>query len=206
MDDLLLACPSSLPGGQSGKDILRHTTHHTTRRDLRMDRRGPWQALIASLILAILLLQLLILVRLPTRSEDTDIHTVVLGWPPREVRAFSNDSGYVVSWEPQVDIKIVAVQVWMGNPLGILWEGDVYVTLNNQSDFQSPDQVIVHYQFDKHAESSVPHQRWFQVGCERTGFRVRAGQTIWIWFAFNNISDKEAKSGDGQVIIYYMAG
>jgi hypothetical protein len=94
----------------------------------------------------------------------------------------------------------------MGNPLGILWEGDVYVTLNNQGDFYSQDQVIAHYQFDKHAESSVPHQLWFQVGSGESGFNLRTDQTIWVWRAFNNISNETVVSGDGQVIIYYQAG
>jgi len=101
-------------------------------------------------------------------------------------------------------VLITAVQVWMGNPLGVLWEGDVRVVLNDVGDFHSPDQVIVHYQFDKHAESPVPHQVWFQIGSENSGFRVRAGETLWIWRAFVNLSDDATSAGDGHVIIYYI--
>jgi hypothetical protein len=98
----------------------------------------------------------------------------------------------------------MAIQVWMGNPSGTFWEGDVYVTLNDRGIFNnSTDQVIVHYQLDKHAESSTPHQLLFQIGSDHIGYLVKAGQTIWIWRAFNNISDQTAFAGDGQVIIYY---
>ena len=144
------------------------------------------------------------LYRLPVDHGQTRVHTVILNWPTREIPAHSVSSNYVVSWTPDVDVSIVGVQVWMGNPYGILWEGDVYVTLNDKGDFQSPDQVIVHYQFDKHAESSVPHQLWFHVGHGENGFHVHTGQTVWVWFAFNNFSDKSAMAGDGQVIIYYL--
>jgi hypothetical protein len=152
-----------------------------------------------------ILLQLLILSRLPTNHLDrVEVHTIVLSWQPSEVPARNVTSGYIGSWKPQSDVTIIIVQVWMGNPLGILWEGDVYVTLNNQGDFHSPDQVIVHYQFDKHAESSAPHQLWFQVGSNGSGFVVEAGETVWVWSAFKNISDNQVFAGDGQVIIYYL--
>lgn len=163
--------------------------------------------LLLSLLFAVVFLQAFTLFRLSAIPERAGVHTIGLGWPVREIPAGSMASGYVASGKPQVDVVVVAVQVWMGNPLGILWEGDVYVTLNNQGDFQSPDQVVVHYhQFDKHAESSVPHQLWFQIGDAGTGFPVKSGQTVWVWFAFNNISDKTAWSGDGQVIICFLAG
>jgi hypothetical protein len=165
-----------------------------------------WRLLFACLLVAIVILQLLIFSRLPMIPDRVGVHTVVLKWKPVPVPARNVTSGYVASWTPQASVRIVAVQVWMGNPLAILWEGDVYVTLNNQGDFQSLDQVIVHYQFDKHAESSVPHQLWFQIGSSGSGFAVRASQTIWVWRAFVNASNETAVSGDGQVIIYYEAG
>lgn len=173
---------------------------------LGVDRLSAWQVGMVGFLLTIVLLQLLTLSRLPEESEPADVHTAVLTWAPRQIPAEDVASGYVASWNPHIDVVILAVQVWMGNPTGILWEGDVYVTLNNHGDFHSADQVIVHYQFDKHAESSAPHQLWFQIGCERSGFRVRAGQTVWVWFALNNLSDKSVISGDGQAIIYYVAG
>lgn len=91
----------------------------------------------------------------------------------------------------------------MGNPYNILWEGDTFVTLNDQGDFLSPDQVIVHYQFDKHAESSIPHQVWFPIGVGDSGFKVEANKTIWVWMLFKNTSDIPVSAGDGEVIIYY---
>jgi hypothetical protein len=138
------------------------------------------------------------------KHERSEVHTIVLKWGLQEIPAGEVRSGYVASWNPEADVFIVAVQVWMGNPSGILWEGDVYVTLNDQGDFQSPDEVVVHYQFDKHAESPIPHQRWFQVGDGDSGFKVSADQTVWAWFLFNNASNQPIMSGDGQVIIYYV--
>ena len=162
-----------------------------------------WKILLASLLVIVIVLQIYTLASLRISKQGT-IHTVVLSWAPIDIAAGSVASGYAASWKPQCDVSITAVQVWMGNPYGILWEGDVYVTLNNQGDFQSPDQVIVHYQFDKHAESSIPHQEWFQIGDDNSGFKVEAGETVWVWFAFNNFSDRPTKAGDGQVIIYYL--
>ena len=163
-----------------------------------------WKIVLASLLVIVIVLQIYTLASLRISKEDT-VHTVVLSWAPMDIPAGSNESGYAASWKPQSDVLISAVQVWMGNPYGILWEGDVYVTLNNQGDFESPDQVIVHYQLDKHAESSVPHQEWFQIGTDNSGFKVKSGETVWVWFLFNNFSDRPTKAGDGQAILYYLA-
>ena len=163
-----------------------------------------WLVLITLLLVALIFLQMFILLRLPSGTDNSDIHTVVLRWSPQEIAAGGVVSGYTDSWQSDVDIEIVAVQVWMGNPYGILWEGDVYVTLNNQGDFISPDQVIVHYQMDKHAESSEPHQEWFQIGSNDAGFYVNSNQTIWVWFSFKNVSEQTVSAGDGQAIIYYI--
>jgi len=150
-------------------------------------------------------LQILVLYRLPLDRVSSVVHVLVLNWPAGEVAANTVISGYVANWIWTMDVRITAVQVWMGNPFGTLWEGDVYVTLNNRGIFNnSTDQVIVHYQLDKHAGSSAPHQLMFQLGSDRSGFLVKAGQTIWIWRAFNNISDHLTTAGDGQVIIYYL--
>jgi hypothetical protein len=155
-------------------------------------------------LVTIILLQVIIILRLPTSTKYALIHTYVLKWEPREILSNSITSEYVASWKPETNIMITAIQVWMGNPFGILWEGDVHVTVNNQGDFQTSDQVIVHYQLDKHAESSTPHQQWFQVGTEQSGFPVDTIQTIWVWLLFNNFSNEKTTSGDGEVIIYYF--
>jgi hypothetical protein len=166
-----------------------------------------YKLLIVVLLLTILLVQIADSHWLSPGRGSTDVHTLVVNWPPMKVAGHGVISGYVASWTWQSDVRIVGVQVWMGNPSGILWEGDVYVTLNNRGVFDnSTDQVIVHYQLDKHAETSAPHQLWFQIGCEESGFNVGTGQTIWVWRAFNNISNETVVSGDGQVIIYYQAG
>jgi len=161
-----------------------------------------WKVLTLSLIVIILSLQ--VYASYCPLRRGVDVHTVVLSWGLREIPSGTVASSYVASWKPSDDIKIVAVQIWMGNPSGMLWQGDVYVTLNNQGNFAAPDQVIVHYQYDKHAESSAPHQLWFQLGNAGSGFHVGKDQSVWVWFAFKNISDKMTTSGDGEVIIYYV--
>jgi hypothetical protein len=171
------------------------------------EHRYPHADRILILVLLILILSLQVVLLYRPLSNVSDVHTLVLNWPPQQIAANTVVSGYVGNWTWSTDVRIVAVQVWVGNPNGILWEGDVYMTLNNRGIFNnSTDQVIVHYQLDKHAESSTPHQLMFQIGSDNSGFLVKAGQTIWIWRAFNNISDYSTTAGDGQVIIYYQAG
>jgi hypothetical protein len=134
----------------------------------------------------------------------TVVHTVVLKWGTRMIGPNGNFSGYVGSWTPGRNIMITAVYVWMGNPSTVRWEGDVYLALNNEGDFASPDQVIVHYQFDKHAPTSQPHQQiYYLAQGDAQGFNVPQGQTVWVWTAFINIDAVSVTSGDGQVIIYY---
>jgi hypothetical protein len=179
------------------KQVVKHMTEHTYPHADRI--------LILVLLMLILSLQVVLLYRSPSNVIPSDVHTAVLNWSPQQIGANAMVSGYVGSWAWSMDVSIVAVQVWMGNPNGILWKGDVYVTLNNRGIFNnSTDQVLVHYQLDKHAESSTPHQLMFQIGSDGSGFPVKAGQTIWIWRAFNNISDHSTTAGDGQVIIYYQ--
>jgi hypothetical protein len=164
----------------------------------------PRDIVIGALLVAVILLQVLILLRM----QPIAVHTVVLNWFPVPVAAHNLTgyivSGYVANWTWARNVRITSVQVWMGNPAGISWEGDVYITLNNRGDFTSPDQVITHYQFDKHAETSAPHQLFFQLGSKDSGCFVSAGQTTWVWRAFVNISDTEINSADGQVILYYV--
>jgi hypothetical protein len=163
------------------------------------------QLILVGLLLAVLIMQGFLLYDLRMNQGLANVHTVVLNWTPRTIIPRDVTSGYVANWTWPMDVRIVAVNVWMGNPSGILWEGDVYVSLNKRGIFNnSTDQVVVHYQFDKHAEGSTPHQLMFQIGSG--GFLVRAGQTVWVWRAFENISNESAFSGDGQVIICYVAG
>lgn len=181
--------------------MLSHMFSHS---NLKTNGGAIYKLLIVALLLTILLVQIADSHWLFPGRGSTDVHTLVVNWPPMKVAGHGVISGYVANWTWQSDVRIVGVQVWMGNPSGILWEGDVYVTLNNRGVFDnSTDQVIVHYQLDKHAESSVPHQLLFQMD---SGFPAKAGQTIWIWRAFNNLSNETATSGDGQVIIYYQGG
>jgi hypothetical protein len=171
-----------------------------------MPRSNLRDIIIVALLAVIVILQVLILIRL----QPVTVHTVVLTWQPVQVSPHGLAgyivSGYVANWTSPMNVRIVAVQVWMGNPAGVTWEGDVYVTLNNRGDFTSPDQVIVHYQFDKHAETSAPHQLFFQIGTKDSGFYVAGGQTIWVWRAFVNTSNTETVAADGQVILYYSEG
>lgn len=171
-----------------------------------MVRPNPRDMVIVTLLAVIIIMQAFILFRI----QPVAVHTVVLDWPPVRVAIHDTTgyvvSGYVANWTWSTDVRIVAVQVWMGNPAGVTWEGDVYVTLNKQGDFTSPDQVIVHYQFDKHAETSAPHQLFFQLGSKDSGFIVRADQKIWVWRSFVNTSTNETIAADGQVILYYIAG
>jgi hypothetical protein len=170
---------------------------------LKTNAGAIYKVLVVTLLLAILLVQIADLHLLSPNRSSTDVHTLVVNWRGARVAGQGLISGYVANWTWQYDVRIVSVQVWMGNPAGILWEGDVYVTLNNHGVFNnSTDQVIVHYQLDKHAESSAPHQLLFRIG---SGFLVTAGQTIWVWRAFNNLSNETVLSGDGQVIVYYQS-
>lgn len=169
-------------------------------------RRQLAQIITVALLLTIVVLQLALIYQTSGWPKGSYVHTVVLNWPPQQIPANTVISGYVGNWSWSVDAKIVAVQVWMGNPSGTRWEGDVYVTLNDKGIFNnSTDQVVVHYQLDAHAESSAPHQLMFQIGSGGSGFLVKAGQTIWVYRAFNNVSDHPTTAGDGQVIIYYQA-
>jgi len=132
------------------------------------------------------------------------VHTIVLKWGTKMIGPNGNFSGYVASWTPDSDVAITAVYVWTGNPSSVRWEGDVYVTLNDKGDFVSPDQVIVHYQFDKHAPTSQPHQQIYYLALGGSkGFNVLQSQTVWVWTAFVNVDPVSVESADGQVIIYY---
>jgi hypothetical protein len=158
------------------------------------------------LLIGGLLLTTAVLLFFQGLSGVVTVHTVVLKWGTKMIGPNGNFSGYVASWTPNRDVTITAVYVWMGNPSTVRWEGDVYLTLNNRGDFTSPDQVIVHYQFDKHAPTSQPHQQIYYLALGGTrGFNVPQGQTVWVWTAFVNIDPVSVAAADGDVVIYYTS-
>jgi len=130
------------------------------------------------------------------------LHSAVIRWNPVNISAHSVVAGYVGYWNATKQGRVLRVQVWMGNPYGITWEGDIYVTKNSSGDFQYRDSLLVHYQFDKHVESPIPHQLMFDL---TPGFPVSSGERIYVWRLFHNISPKWTLSGDGEVIIYYVS-
>lgn len=92
-------------------------------------------------------------------SANKTIHTITLRWDPQDIPSHSIIRGYVKNWTTSKAIRILQVDVWMGKPYNITWEGDVFVTLDNIKDPWNPstDEVLVHYQFDSHASSPLPH-------------------------------------------------
>lgn len=86
------------------------------------------------------------------------LHTYTLHWETQLIPSKTMISGYVDEWSPDRPIRVMQLTVWMGNPHGILWEGDAYITLAaDDSKLEDPDQLIFHYQFDSHAPSPIPH-------------------------------------------------
>jgi hypothetical protein len=135
------------------------------------------------------------------------VHSQLLRNHPQEILANSNVGSWVLNWTPTTNIRVIRVQVWMGNPTNVTWEGDTYVTIGGEpSDPSSPSsyndtiQLLVHYQFDSHAPSPIPHQLMFDL---TPGFKVASGQTIYVYRDFVNIEPYNVTSGDVQVIIYY---
>jgi hypothetical protein len=59
----------------------------------------------------------------------------------------------------------------------------------------------MHYQFDSHAKSPIPHQLTEDL---RPGFPVDKDETIYVHRVFHNIDDEDTVAGDGYIIIYYM--
>ncbi len=139
-------------------------------------------------------------------SHEPYIHSQLLGYPPTNILANNNTSGWILNWTPTTDVRIIRIQVWMGNPGNVTWEGDTYVTvgepsnLTDSSSYNDAIQLLVHYQFDSHAPSPIPHQLMFDL---TPGFKVASGQTINVWRAFVNIEPYNVVAGDVQVIIYY---
>jgi hypothetical protein len=94
----------------------------------------------------------------------------------------------------------------MGNPDNVVWEGDTFVTIGkpndpwNSSSYTDAIQLLVHYQFDSHAASPIPHQLMFDL---TPGFKVISGQTINVYRLFVNTELYTVYAGDAQIIIYY---
>ena len=128
------------------------------------------------------------------------LDTYTLHWETQSIPAKTKVSDFVREWTPHKPIEVMQICVWMGNPYGILWEGDIYVTLN-ASDLEAPRQHIFHYQFDSHAPSPIPHIYTVDL---RPGFFVNEDQTIYVYRVFNNFDDEDTASGDGWIIIYFI--
>jgi hypothetical protein len=134
------------------------------------------------------------------------IHSQLLGYPPTYIPANTRVESWVLNWTPATDVRIIRIQVWMGNPTNVTWEGDTFVTIGkpsdpwNSSSYTDAIQLLVHYQFDSHAPSPIPHQVMFDL---TPGFKVASGQTINVYRLFVNVESRPVTAGDVQVIIYY---
>lgn len=94
------------------------------------------------------------------RSEPY-VYSQLLAYPPRTIHANDRVEDWILDWTPKIDIRIIRIQVWMGNPNNVVWEGDTFVTIGkppdpwNPSSYNSTIQLLVHYQFDSHAPSPI---------------------------------------------------
>ena len=131
-----------------------------------------------------------------------DLHVRTIAWDKQDIPAGKKIEGYVANWTVDEQVRIVGIEIWMGNPYDILWEGDTFVMLNNTVNPWNPppDTVLAHYQFDSHDKSPVPHQRSFGLPY---GFLIDAGETLFIYRLFNNFDEEDTYSGDGWIILHY---
>ena len=129
-----------------------------------------------------------------------DLHSQVIRWNPTNIAPGIRVGDFVGEWTPTRNVRVIRIQVWMGNPNGVTWEGDTFV-VKNRTNLTAPDSLLAHYQFDKHAESPVPHQLTFDL---EPGIRVAKGEKLSIWRLFVNTSPQDTTAGDGEVIIYYI--
>lgn len=139
-------------------------------------------------------------------ASEPYIHSQLLQNIPTIIANNSVLSGWILNWTSTKDVRIIRIEVWMGNPDNVVWEGDTYVTIgkpsspSNSSSYNDTIQLLVHYQFDSHAASPIPHQLMFDL---TPGFKVASGQTINVWRAFVNTEPYPVIASDVQVIIYY---
>ena len=162
---------------------------------------------IVIIILVVLLVSVSLAWIIVSLLSEPYIHSQLLeNEPPKPIPAKGSVGNWILNWTPTTDVRIIRIQVWMGNPSNVTWEGDTYVTIgkpsdpSNSSSYDDTIQLLVHYQFDSHAPSPIPHQLMFDL---TPGFKVTLGQTINIWRDFVNIEPYSVTSGDVQVIIYY---
>jgi hypothetical protein len=163
---------------------------------------------IVIIVLAVLLFGVSVAWIISSQQSEPYIHSKLLeNGSPTLINANSSVSGWILNWTLTTNIRVIRIQVWMGNPDNITWEGDTYVTIggepsdpSNPSTYDNTTQLLVHYQFDSHAPSPIPHQLMFDL---TPGFEVTSGQTIYVFRSFHNTDIKLTHSGDVQVIIYY---
>jgi cell division protein FtsL len=142
----------------------------------------------------------------PLNQSEPYIQSQLLAYPPTNITANSRIEDWILNWTPTTDIRIIKIQVWMGNPQNVVWEGDTFVTVGkpsdpwNSSSYTDTIQLLVHYQFDSHAPSATPDQIMFDL---TPGFKVASGQTINVYRLFMNTELYTVNAGDVQVIIYY---
>jgi hypothetical protein len=136
-------------------------------------------------------------------TRQNSIHTMKLGWSPQLLEPFESVEGYVANWTSHTRINILQIDVWMGKPYDILWEGDAILTTDIDVDVWHPneDEVLIHYQFDSHAPSPLTHFRSFNL---RPGFIVEADTTLYVWRLFNSFDVKATNAGDGWMRLYYI--
>lgn len=136
-------------------------------------------------------------------KSQGSLHTYTLRWGRKNISANTTIEGFVSEWTPDKPTRVMQISAWMGNPYGILWEGDIYVTLSPEpSQKEGPDKLLMHYQFDSHAGSPIPHQLTEDL---RPGFLVNEGETIYVYRVFHSFDDETTRSGDGRIIIYYYS-
>jgi hypothetical protein len=162
---------------------------------------------IVIIILAVLLVGVSVAGVISSLPSEPYIRSKLLeNEPPTPISGNSSVGDWVLNWTPTTDVRIIRIQVWMGNPSNVTWEGDTYVTIGKPSDpsnsnsYNDTIQLLVHYQFDSHAQSPIPHQLMFDL---TSGFKVASGQTINIYRDFVNIELYTVYAGDVQIIIYY---
>jgi hypothetical protein len=158
------------------------------------------------IILVVLLVSVSLAWMIGSLPSEPYIHSQLLEIPPTNINASSSVGDWILNWTPTTNLRIIRIQVWMGNPSNVTWEGDTFVTIGkpsdpwNSSSYTDSVQLLVHYQFDSHAPSPIPHQLMFDL---TPGFKVASGQTINVYRLFHNIESRPVSSGDVQVIIYY---
>jgi len=154
-----------------------------------------WKASLIVLLFAAVVSQVWMYVQ-----PNPDLHSQVIRWDPTSITSGSSVGDFVGGWTPTRNIRVMRIQVWMGNPIGVTWEGDTFVVMN-RSNLEAPDSLLAHYQFDKHMESPIPHQLTFDF---EPGFKIAKGEKLSIWRLFVNTSSEDTTAGDGEVILYYV--